>query len=169
MIASAAVTETLPVGEAPQGSRPEQVAEENEEEQRHNVRHVLLAAVADVLHGDFVAKEQDERFHDVGSALAARAPRPPACLRFASRPAADQQNHHQHGRDHHEQHVLGDREVERERADVHRRKLRQVNIIPNGASQTLESARWCRIISRNVEFAALSWAAREAEARKTRS
>ena len=40
MIASPAVTFTLPVADAPYGNQPEQIHEQDEEERRQQVRHV---------------------------------------------------------------------------------------------------------------------------------
>ena len=86
-MASAAVTEMLPVAEAPERDEAQEVPVQDEEEQRHHVGHELLSAVTDVGQGDIVPQVQVEGLEEVqypAGRVAARV-RPPLAL-LAARP-----------------------------------------------------------------------------------
>ena len=64
--ASAAVTARLPVAVAAQGTRPEQIEGEDEEEDREQVGRVLRPLLApDVGDGDVVADEEDQHLQQI--------------------------------------------------------------------------------------------------------
>src|SRR5690606_23382159 len=112
----------VPRGRGAPRHQPQQVAEQNEEEERQNERNELLPAVADVRQRDLVPQEHDERFHHVRQA-ARRALHPFAPLHPPRRP--DHRDRDQRGRQQHEHHVLRGRQIHRQRTDVDRVPLGQ--------------------------------------------
>src|SRR5690348_9982795 len=97
-------------GRAPR-EQPEQIAIENEEEKREDVGHELLAAVPDVAQHHVVSDEQHDRL-DGRPEPGGRLPFPLPALDLAAR--VPDREEHEHRGDHHEDDVLGRRDVDAE-------------------------------------------------------